>query len=279
MDWAKSKTVLILMLFALNIVLLVYIVFFYGGAQTVSKETIEDTISILESRNVRLKCDIPRQRGKIPAIIYDNSHFNIDEIIQKLSGDAKLNTDALVQGNAIVKGEKKISLEGNNVLVYENANPSENVDVNNMDEVEKYARKFLSDIGIKVSAYRLDRQSRDETGEVSLHYIEKFGKHFVYDSYINVVIGERGVKSLIFSKKNFKKLSSGTVNVMPAHQVLLKNFNNKGENIVIVAMDIGYKSFAEEAETVEAQEWPKWRIVFEDGTERYFSAVNGEEFK
>lgn len=279
MDWSRAKTVFILMLFVLNIVLLANIVFFYGGAQTVSKETIEDTISILKSRNVLLKCDIPRQRGKIPAIIYDNSHFNIDEIIQKLSGDTALNTDVLVQEKMIVKGEKKISLEDSNVLVYEDANPSENVNVNNMDEVEKYARKFLSDIGIKISSYRLDRQNRDKAGEVSLHFIEKFGKHYVYDSYINVVISERGVKSLIFSKKNIKKLSSGTVNVMPAHQVLLKNFNSRGENIIIVAMDIGYKSFAEEAEAVETQEWPKWRIVFEDGTERYFSAVNGDEFK
>ena len=100
----------------------------------------------------------------------------------------------------------------------------------------------------------------------------------VYDSYVDIVIGEKGVRSLSYSKKNFKKLSSDSVNVMPAHQVLLKNFN-KDDNVVIVTMDIGYKSFAEEDETVETQEWPKWRIVFEDGTESYFSAVNGDEFK
>jgi len=276
MDWSKSKSILILMLLALNIFLLISIIF-YKDILTVSRDTIENSVSILESRNVQLKCDIPRQSGKIPAIKYDNSHFDIDEIIQKLTGDGALTTDMLVQGNVIVKGEKKISLKEGNVLVYENTNPSATVNVCNMDEVEKYAKKFLLDIGIKTSAYKLDRQSSNEAGEVSLHYIEKFGKHFVYDSYIDIVIGENGVKSLSYSKKNFKKLSSDAVNVMPAHQVLLKNFN-KEENVVIVAMDIGYKSFAKDDETVETQEWPKWRIVFEDGTESYFSAVNGDKF-
>jgi len=276
MDWSKSKSIFILMLLALNIVLLISILF-YKGIFTVSRDTIENTVSILESRNIQLKCDIPRQSGKIPAIKYDNSHFDIDKIIQKLSGDGALKTDMLVQGNDIIIGEKKIALKEGNVLVYENMNPSASVDVYNMDEVEKYAKKFLSDIGIKISAYKLDRQSRNEAGEVSLHYIEKFGKHFVYDSYIDIVIGEKGVKSLNYSKKNFKKLSSDAVNVMPAHQVLLKNLN-KEENVVIVAIDIGYKSFAKDDETVETQEWPKWRIVFEDGTESYFSAVNGDKF-
>jgi len=277
MDWSKSKTILILMLLALNIFLLISIMF-YKDVFTVSNDTIENTVSILESRNVHLKCDIPQQSGKMPAIVYDNSHFNIDKIIQKLSDDVDLDTERLVQENDIIMGEKKITLKEGNVLAYENANPSGNVNVNNMDEVEKCAKKFLSDIGIKISAYKLDRQSRNEAGEVSLHYIEKYGKHLVYDSYVDIVIGEKGVRSLSYSKKNFKKLSSDSVNVMPAHQVLLKNFN-KDDNVVIVTMDIGYKSFAEEDETVETQEWPKWRIVFEDGTESYFSAVNGDEFK
>lgn len=276
MDWSKSKTIMIFVLLVLNIVLLANILA-YRIVERVPRETIANTRVILENRNVRLKCDIPEDRGEIPAIIYENNQFDKAEIVKRLTGITDEKGEVVVRDNQIIKREKRIILEDGNTLLYVDMNPEDKVNINSMDDIEKFAGKFLSAFGIRVSKYKLDEGSRNDEGEVRLVYIKRFGKYFVYDNRIDLIIGKNGVKSMRYSKSDVKKLSSDSVKVMPAYQVLLKNFN-KEENVVIKAMDIGFKSFEKGEEEIETQEWPKWRVVLDDGTERFFNAVNGDEF-
>ena len=66
--------------------------------------------------------------------------------------------------------------------------------------------------------------------------------------------------------------------VMPAHQVLLKNFVDSG-NIVITAIDKGFKGYEVDGETKESSEGPAWRVMVEDVGPLYFRASDGRKIE
>jgi len=278
MDWPKAKTILILILLALNIILLGNI-FFYRSEEGVSRETIAYAGEILSKRGITLQCEIPLNNGSIQALIFENNKFENTEMIEGLIGKIDISQlDALKRGEVVTSGSSSIFCEGNSVLTYENEDPSENIDISDMDKAEKYLRKWLSGLGLDISRYILDEYVKSSNESVSCTFIEKYRNLLAFDNKVILSINKKGVTRLIWNNKKVRGFSSYSTKIMPAYQVLLKNFNDN-EKLVITNIDLGFKGFDPAQDLKESQERPKWRVMIRGRAPKYFNARDGKEIE
>lgn len=237
MDWSKAKNVLIIIFIALNIFLLANIVF-YNLGQGISEETILNTERILRNGGIVVQCDIPTYNSPTSSIDYESYKFDKQQIKDKLFGEGVDNSD------------KK--------------------------QVEKYVRKVVKDIGINLDSYILDQFTMDINGMVHLVFIEQFDGLLVFDNYVKIILSESGITYFECSFKKVRGLVNEKQDIIPAHQILLKNYSGGG-SVVITGIDMGFKGYSSDSNTKKSSQSPVWRITEQGGVFRFFSAIDGTE--
>lgn len=276
MDWARAKSILIAVLLLLNIFLLVTIGFYKSG-QGISRETISNTVEILEDRGVTVQGEIPLYKRDIPALIYENGSLDRVTAAQKLLGKDYTPPAEIKDGESLVSGTKKLVFRSGNTFAYSDESPSDIVKIEDIDSVERYLRKFLNGLGFQASAYRLDQYVENPDGSYILNFIGKYKKFLIFNNSIKAVVTKNGITYLEGRYRKVKGFSTRSMPIMPAYQILLKNFS-RDEKVTITRIDIGFTGFIKEEQNMqEFSEGPAWRIITSDGKPRYFKATDGEE--
>lgn len=89
MDWARAKSIFIVVFIIMNILLVSYNVS-NGNRQQVSKKMITDSITILNQRGVELECKIPEISGKkhdytiLPVYRILLMNFKVPQVIKNI---------------------------------------------------------------------------------------------------------------------------------------------------------------------------------------------------
>ncbi|NLC67527.1 MAG: hypothetical protein GX754_01820 [Clostridiaceae bacterium] len=276
MDWSRVKNILIVVFIILNIFLLVYL-YISHEESAISKESVAAVIEILGKNNVIIDrdCEIPTYKKNTPMLVFKNNDIDKKKIIEKLLGKdyATEEKDKEENENRIIFGEGL-------AFTYHNPNPSDDIDINKIKNMEKYLRDFFSGMGINMSQFILDRHIEQPENDMDTYiFIEKYKNYLVYDNRISVSITPGGIASIELNIRKIKGFTKKASPIMPAHQVLLKNFYKK-KDITIKCVDLGYKGFENEygeQETKEIFHGPAWRIITSDGTEVFLKAYDGEE--
>ncbi len=248
MDWSRAKNILILIFIVLNVFLLVYLGI-YTKSSNVSKEAVISTLNILKKNGIVIApmCEIPKYNKKTPMLMLESE-------------------------NSLVFSEDSSTDFGN-------LNQNKNIDLNSIKNVEKYSRDYLVNQGIKISNFMLDKYIKNLDETVTLVFIEKYKGFLIFDNKISVNISENGIQNITSNVKKIKGFTKTPSVIMPAHQVLLKNFYSK-KDIIIKSIDIGFKGFDggdDEQESKEAFQGPAWRITTDEGKEIFLKAYDGEE--
>lgn len=279
MDSAKAKSIIIFILIFLNVFLFGSIGMYKLG-EGVSRETLSNTREILNSRGMELQCQIPRYNKDTYSLVYENGYFDRVKIAKNLLGNIDVNLNDLDDGRVLTYDSKALSFESNNTLRYTDSQPSDTVDISSIDKVKKYLKKITDGIGLQLSVYDIDLYSINEDGSITIEFVQTYKDFFVYDNYIKATVTKNGITEMKCSNKRVKGFSTGkAVKIMPAYQVLLKNFG-KGDESVITNIDLGYKGIINmEKDMKESREVPVWRVKIQDGTKRYFTTGNGDEIK
>ncbi|HHW49712.1 MAG TPA: hypothetical protein GXX14_14000 [Clostridiaceae bacterium] len=276
MDWARSKTILIMTLVVFNIVLLVNICL-YRSEQNISRETIKNAEDILNRRGVTLKCDIPLFDGKVPALVLESNGIGDLKLLDRLALQFNASKDKIKEGVKVQSGSKTLFYDGKNTITYADASPSGDIDIYSKSEVEKYIRKYFSNLGFNMGSYILDEFAVTEDNNIKVTFIEKYKGYPIFSNYLKVVVSAEGIREFEYRHNKMKEQKGNSNNIMPAYQVLLKNFTNN-KDAVITGIDIGYKSSDSENEMKETTEWPKWRVRVEGQPEPlYFNAIDGKK--
>jgi len=258
MDWSKAKNIMIFIFLALNIFLLVNIIILNKG-EDISAETRSNTKKILSDRGIKLNCEIPALNGNIGRLNYEESELDTSGIAGKLLG--KDNTSERIEyGKELISGSKRLVFLDANTFIYTNSSPQENVDISSNSEIEKSIRKFLTGIDIPVTEYHIDLLKIRTESAVTLILSQRYKDLIVFDNYINATVTKQGIINLECKYKKIKNSSSEAMRIMPAHQVLLKNFY-EGKEAVINRIDIGYKGYNQEQGIRTFSESPTWRII------------------
>jgi regulatory protein YycI of two-component signal transduction system YycFG len=276
MDWPRAKYILIVVFLILNLFLFL-IIGSYKLDIGASKEILSDIDKILDDRGVTIKCSVPAYKKNIPYIILENGNEDITAIGEKLLGEPVDSFGEGVGSREMTSGNKKVIIKNDNTLEYYNFEPSEHIEMMDIDQVEEYARRFLKHVDIKTKNYKLDSYIENSEGDITLFLVQKHKNFYIFGNYIKIDITKKGINKLVLGYKKIKGFSSDSVvSVMPVLQVLLKN-SDIIRDVTITDIDIGFKGFFQPVQEMQkSSEGPSWRIITEEGDCWYFKVSDGE---
>jgi regulatory protein YycI of two-component signal transduction system YycFG len=259
LDWARAKNILIILLFVLNMLLTGTIVSraIGGGAD---RELYASVMRVLEERNIEIKCSFPKQITSSALLVY---------------GDGTRFVEACA---AALSSYGMVEMLGKESLRYTNFQPAEALNTSSEAALDAAIRRVLGEKGVNLSSFTMDYTTKSGNGDYFYQYILEYKGKLVFDSNINVsVTPEGGIEEITI---NYREITNATkdklMKVMPAYQVILKNFNESGD--VIKSINIGFMGQnTRENFFRESDEGAVWRLRLEDGSERFFEAVYGEE--
>lgn len=275
MDWSKAKSILIVVMLLLNVFLFA-LISFYISNQGISRETISNTIEILKGRGVAVETEIPRYSSDTPSLICENGGYDRETIAAKLLGFVP--SGGIGDGDVLEKDGKKLVFRESSFFVYTDTAPSDEVEIEDLESTKSYIGKFLDRLGINAANYKLDSYVRNPDGSCTFMFTEKYRNFLVYDNSIKLTASQKGITYLESRHRKIKGFAAGSMRIMPAYQVLLKNFGEGDENVVITGIDIGFKGYIKEEDNMQQfSQGPAWRVTTSNGDIRYFKASDGEE--
>ena len=262
MDWARAKTILIILLFVLNLMLTGSIVSraIGGGAD---RELYASVLRIMSNRGVKINCDFPKQITSSELLNYGDGKIFVDKCAAALAvGDAS-----------------RVEMLGIESLRYSNLHPDEKLNTSSIAALDAAIRKAMKDKGIDLSGFTTDYATQSGHGSYFFQYILDYKGKLVFDSNINVTVSlDGGISEITINYREIKGASvDKLMKVMPAYQVILKNYNESGD--VIDSINIGFMGQNAQRDNpfIESEEGAVWRVRLNDGTERFFEATYGEE--
>lgn len=281
MEWARAKNIIIILLVVMNVFLLSRILMEYG-TQGISKETIANAEKILKLRGIVVKSKVPLYDKDTPRLMLGIGEFNKAVQVENLLGiePAKEDSEA-AEKETFENGQSRLTFTGPNSFTYENGNPADTVDISNLNETEKYLKKFLKDRKLDNSFYVLDGTPEVREDGVVYTYLEKDKGFLVYDNYLKATVTKKGVTYLEVSHRQITGFSSEKISdISTAYQILLEHFDGS-EKTVITAIDLGYRDVGDEEQNSlqSIEQLPVWRIKIQGAQPRYFGASDGKEIE
>jgi len=263
MDWGRAKNILIILLAALNLILAAALFnrMAGGGAE---RELYAGVARILDARGVQILCDFPKQVKNSGLLIY---------------GDGVRFTDSCARALGGAEAPGSVEMLGRESLKYTNGQPGELLDTTTPAAADAETRQFLASLGIDISGFRTDYIAENTDSGYNIQYVLDYKGSLVFDSRVEVVIdGGGGVTEIAISYRDIKSTSPDQLmDVIPAYQVVLKNYVEGGA--AIESIDIGFmgQNTARDNPFIESEEGAVWRVRLADGSVRFFEATYGDE--
>jgi regulatory protein YycI of two-component signal transduction system YycFG len=277
-DWAKAKTILIILFLLLNVFLLAYLVIEGAGAK-VTEKVINDTETILNNNNIILQCDIPLYTREISSLEYSRDSIDRQKILHFVFGDETVFDMPGDEPVEYEKDGKTLIFTDINTAIYKNEYPDDIISISDISILEKQLREYFSSFIDNMDEYVLDRHVSSESSSIHMLFTYRYKSFLVFDNSILAEVTEKGINSFTYSYKNAKGFLQNPAPIMPAHRVLLKNIEYiKGavnEPTEILGIDIGFKGHSVGDEMMRSSEGPSWRIVLNNSEPLYFSAFDG----
>jgi hypothetical protein len=290
-DWGKAKTILITLLLALNALLFGSIAaraYDIGAGDSI----YDDLGQILDRRGVTVLCGFPKDVRDSELLIYEDSAEYVERIAASLSGGA-----AVFGGDGVWRdpaGTVEIERLGRESFVYRDSAPERGAgvpfgaagggaaggaaDAAGDAALQSSVKGFLADRGVDMSPFALDYFERGADG-ATLQYVQTYKGMPVFDSVVRVrADAAGGVEEIEVRHRGIKGVSRNKpMNVIPAYQVVLKNYRERGQ--AISSIDIGFmgQNTSADNQFVESEEGAVWRIRSDGGADRFFEALYGDE--
>ena len=264
MDWARAKNILIAVLLVLNVFLTSAIIarLTGGGAD---RELYSGVDRILSDRGITMLCEFPKNIKDSGQLMYGDGARYVENCAKALNGS----------------GAKTSSVEilGRESLRYVNPSPGEGLNTESLPALDDSIRKIFSEWGVDLTRYVTDCMESANGGGFYYRYILKINERLIFDSNIQVYIDmDGGVTDIAMSYREIKPDPLETlISVIPAYQVIIRNYYVSGT--AIASIDLGYlgRNTARENPFIESEEGAVWRVILDDGSERFFEAAYGEE--
>lgn len=274
MDWARAKSLFIVIFVFLNTFLFLYILDYRAG-EDISKDAVANTTQVMEERGIQLECEIPLGISTVQKLSCENTSLDKVMVREKLLGNYfVLEKDF---DDTFTAGSRKLVFLNDSHFVLNDRDPKDSVDIFDSGKAEKYIRNYVGDIDIDTSSYKMDDYviGPDNTAEFLMVY--RYKGYPVFDRVIKGTLDRKGMIQLECHVIEIKGLSGDKLEIIPAYKILLSQFE-MGEKTVISSIRLGFKGTTGlDAGMKETQEGPVWRIGIKDSKPRDFSAYSGEE--
>lgn len=218
---------------------------------------ITPELEILEFNNIVFDCAVPKPFNFKGSIIYGDSGFTADMI-----------------NSMLVFMDGKVEIDSTGVITYLRTSYDNTTYNLTQDLAAGISVDFITNIGLDPQEFFLDGITLADDGSYDAYYImtDEDGALY-YDNFININVKRQGIAYASF---RYDTLESGLGRTEPLSigSILLGNLDTKaGQEYTIIEIMAGYKRDNDESESA----LPCWRVVFKDGSVRYFSAADGVE--
>jgi len=275
LSWSKVKTLLIILFVFVNGFLL-YNTVKIGGSSEISQTTVNNTVKILNRNNVKIDTSIIRKKPeKLKKAEISNSIDSRSKLATSLLG----NCTETAEGYVSAKGKIRFSSVA---FYYENYEKINAKKINEGNAVD-VAAEFLREKNFEVETSWVQDFSNARNG-----YVVKFGKKingfWIYESYIEVKIGENGVLQSIegyWPEVILDKNSSTEIVCVSETTVLINLLSSEGfdtsvENEV-VDIQTGYTlgGSPESEKPILLTVLPAYRVILKNGENYIFDCETG----
>jgi len=192
MDWAKAKTILIVVFLAIDI-FLGYVILgdSQGTAGHVDSESLKRVTDYLTEKGISVRGEIPGRKMDMASISVKYKLFNKDSITASLfSGGGKV-TETVEDSNVrLESGAVTVNIKDNRELAYTDSSigPSEEMDEK---DCSKKIRKLLTSLGIKDDAGI--RRVEKAGGYMRFVYSQTFKGAQIYNSEMEFYVNASGI--------------------------------------------------------------------------------------
>ncbi|MEN8906079.1 MAG: hypothetical protein ABF289_09010, partial [Clostridiales bacterium] len=180
--------------------------------------------------------------------------------------------------NTLIKNNDrkvKIKILGDNEFEASYSSIPKDFKKNNKNKIKKELLKISNDFNLNVDDFYFEEiVMKDNKIYGELFFIKE--NVILFDNKINYII-EDGKLRIVFRYYGYRNLKGSKVWIMPAYQILVKNFIERSED-KILSIDIGIVSSNEKEnrEYFDRNTITIWRVRLENGI-RFFNATTGVE--
>lgn len=180
MNWARTKTILIIMFLLVNCFLFyLYFSNLYKNS-VVDDKTIENIINVLNENGITIdKKVIPKKYKAMDEISGVSAFSQNGSILIKLSSSGWINANG-----TYTKGDKETFQMIGDQFVYLNTAPAEGRTT--QKEAEKTARNFLEENGVLKDIELLSTSQTDDSFEFT--FVQTFKDYKIFDSVMTVIV-------------------------------------------------------------------------------------------
>lgn len=271
MDWNKSNTILIIAFIILNIFLLfaTFSNMFKDDSEVIDEEFINNVENLLETKNIKINCEIPKDKHFLPIIEVEFHIFDINnELVQYYLG----NEVTAKEGVYLYSNEENQTLEiiDGKKIVYNLRNKFEGK-IEDDRLINQYINLFIEEKSIDkidfVNEYKYVSNS-----ENYIRYTNSYNNLSIDNSYMIFYVDKKGVYK--FETQKIDKISGvkGKIKTISAIDSLprLVTYDTLKDK-EIVDIEISYYSIEDEnwKDITKTNSDPTWKVVFSDGTQKH----------
>lgn len=241
MDWARVKTILIIVFFIVNVFLVVKIMEKNKGVELSSDETIEIQKLLLQN-NIKLETEIPSKIYSIPRMKVINQAADSDLIANKIFGINAWNKKVEINGDIVYLSKtKKMRVQNNGQIEYEIIEtPDKFKTVTNKETAEKYICDLLTSYNPSVS-YRIELNYASKNG-YHMRFSSRNNKYEIFNNNVEVDMDFVSNKIIITQGNiNFEGYTGKAkkVSIIDALVGLIRH-NEKSSSLIIKKISLGY---------------------------------------
>jgi len=277
MDWNRTNTILLIAFIILNIFLLMSTfsnIFMDNFNVNSDKDFFENVESLLKSKNINIKCEIPEDIYVLPVLETEYEMIEVDNaLVQKYLGkdmEAIEDVDRYINDeNEILEiiDKKKVKFTKRNLNVGK---------INDDEIINKSINDFIKQYDLDDSGFFESYRYVSERGSY-VTYTQRYDDINIDNYFMEFFCDKDGVYGFEMQKINSVaeiKDKIRTISAIEALPRLMSYDDIKDKDIV--EMKIRYYS-------IEADNWeyiakinadPTWKVIFSDGTQKFLSSLD-----
>lgn len=284
MDWARAKTILIVVFLAIDIFLGYMIIGTRNGNTVyIDSQKIQEVTDYLTGKGIEIKGEIPQKKTDMPSITVKYKLFNKKEITEKILS-ASDEIKEIYTDSFLTMETKDVQIQLKNGREFNYLNKAIKPVFSEIDEKQckKNIDSFIQKLGIENSG--MDIVSiEEENGYAKYVYRQKYRGYVIYNSRMEYYVNDNGIsKANIVWFNTINQASKNGVVVSPL-DALLTMYDHYKEDIdggfAVLGIEQGYyfgtgaEKKLDTSKIEEGTAFPVWRINTNRGL-IYINAYN-----
>lgn len=273
MDWSKAKSILIVALIITNTLLgLVLYQSERNVDATLKKEFIEETVRLLENKDIKIDTDIPKKNPKLTGLTVE--YENVEPRIVNISF---FNDKGIINNKAeglidISYNDELITIMNNKLLKYESKSNEIKYDIRDEKEAVDIALKFLESKNyltsdMKVSFIKLVDDA------YNIEFTKLYNENFLESSFTIIQVSNKGVVKMDRQWLNMIDKGENPLSISSAPKSILSLLSMEqvyGKTIKDISICYYFDPekhpyIDNPGEARQGRAIPAWRVQFDDG--------------